>query len=227
VKPILRTAIASAFMFIILFASGPAVSGGEEGPSEEAEAVDAIQKKYESIKNFSADFIQETYQVSYDRIRSFSGRVYMAKPGKMLWIYEGDNPQQIVSNGSTLWYYQPRDKTVMTGELKGALGSTVPFDFLSGMGNITREFSMIKPEKPEPLKPGQMGITLVPHNPLPNVAEIGMIVDLKTYLLDKIIIKDHFGNKTSLFLKNRKLDQDLSDEMFEFKIPEGVEVITP
>ena len=145
-KSIMAVIAAIAAGLLLLFLK-PAFADGERPSPHHAKIVAGIQKKYESIKNFSAEFVQETYQRSFDRTHKLEGSVYLSKPGRMRWDYRGDAPQQIVSDGKTLWFYQPSDKTVMKGDLKGALAGSVPFDFLTGMGKIEKDFTVSTPEK--------------------------------------------------------------------------------
>ncbi len=203
-----------------------AAESNDKGLSEN-QIVQGVQKKYESLKNFSADFTQETYLMALDQKRTLEGKVILSKPGKMSWIYLGENEQQIISNGKVLWYYQPNDKTVMVGELQGVLGGSVPFDFLSGMGNISKEFTVAKPDPEHKPGPGQAVLKLIPGNPMPNVSELSVFVNLKTFLLDKIVIYDAFGNATTLMLENAAVNRNIPDKTFEFKPPKDVEVIGP
>ena len=41
-----------------------------------------------------------------------SGEVVFAKPGKMRWTYESPEPSLVVSDGATLWIYDPKAREV-------------------------------------------------------------------------------------------------------------------
>jgi len=60
------------------------------------------------------------------------GRVVFAKPGRMRWVYESPEPSLVVSDGETLWIYDPAAREaqrlpVTQGYLTGAALAATPF----------------------------------------------------------------------------------------------------
>ena len=101
-------------------AGGAGTHGGsEQAASSEADAasacldetVDAIQARYETVRDFAARFEQTTRPARLgaspvQKIIS-RGRVVVAKPARMRWSYESPEPSVVVSDGETLWIYDP------------------------------------------------------------------------------------------------------------------------
>jgi outer membrane lipoprotein-sorting protein len=46
-------------------------------------------------------------------------------------------------------------------------------------------------------------------------------------MVDTIYLYDPFGNLTKVKLKDIQVDKGVSDSLFDFKVPSGVEVIKP
>ena len=50
-------------------------------------------------------------------------------------------------------------------------------------------------------------------------------VDKNDFSFQKVTVEDSFGNWTSYELKNVKINSGISDSKFDFKPPDGVEVV--
>src|SRR5262245_6107074 len=74
-------------------------------------AIAAIQRRYESVRDLRASFQQTTRGASVGgrpaaETRS-RGQLVVAKPSRMRWSYESPEPSLVVSDGKTLWIYDP------------------------------------------------------------------------------------------------------------------------
>src|SRR5260221_6426022 len=70
----------------------------------------ALQRKYDGIKDFSADFTH-AYQGGVLRKQiTERGRLIVKKPGKMRWDYTEPEPKQFVSDGVKVYSYIPQAK---------------------------------------------------------------------------------------------------------------------
>src|SRR5436309_13564985 len=77
------------------------------------ELVQALQHRYDSIKDFSADFVHR-YQGGVLRKQiSERGHVSIKKPGKMRWDYTEPEKKLFVSDGVRIYSYIPQDKQVI------------------------------------------------------------------------------------------------------------------
>src|SRR5207302_9996494 len=72
----------------------------------------SLQHKYDTVRDFSADFIH-TYQggVLHKQITE-RGHVLVKKPGKMRWEYTAPEKKLFVSDGVRVYSYVPEDKQV-------------------------------------------------------------------------------------------------------------------
>ncbi len=74
------------------------------------QVVSRVQARFDSTEDLRADVVQETSVVSLGRSMTARGTVVFKRPGRMRWELEGDEKQTIVSDGETVWFYQPEDE---------------------------------------------------------------------------------------------------------------------
>src|SRR4030088_1655535 len=104
------------------------------------ELVQALQRRYDSIKDFSADFVHR-YQGGVLRKQiSERGHVLIKKPGKMRWDYAEPEKKLFVSDGVRIYSYIPQDKQVIVSAQPRDSETTTPALFLAGKGNLPRDF---------------------------------------------------------------------------------------
>ncbi|MFH2011379.1 MAG: outer membrane lipoprotein chaperone LolA [Pseudomonadota bacterium] len=186
-----------------------------------------VQDVYQNTKDFKAEFIQESTLKSISKTQVANGKIYFKNPGKLRWDYYHPNKQEVVTDGKTLWMYIPQDKQVMINKLSNVYQSNTSTFFLSGMGNLKRDFDiqMVK----QTLDNGEKDYTLklVPKEPQSNLNELFLVVNKTTFQVMETYFYDFYGNLIRIKFKNPVVNRGLSDSIFIFTIPEGVEVIEP
>src|ERR1041385_3128128 len=81
------------------------------------ELAQALQKKYDAVKDFSADFTH-TYEGGVLRKQiTERGRMTIKKPGRMRWQYTAPEEKLFVSDGLKLYSYVPEDKQVVVANV--------------------------------------------------------------------------------------------------------------
>src|SRR5712691_11077436 len=91
--------------------SGQIVAGAADSTAPELAA--ALQRKYDGIKDFSADF-KHVYEGGVLRQQiTERGHLLVKKPGKMRWDYSTPETKQFVSDGVKMYSYIPQDKQVI------------------------------------------------------------------------------------------------------------------
>lgn len=192
------------------------------GKSGEAERIaELVQKKYESINDMKAKFLQTVYYRSIDRKETDTGFVLFKKPNKMKWSYVAPHAQVIVCDGEKVWFYLPDEAQVMVGKMSEVFSSDVPTNFLSGMGKLTEQFK-VKLEKKDR---GNALLRLIPIKPIEGIKDVMIKVDIKTGLVIGSVVVDNLDNETTIELQDVKINAGIPEDEFVFKIPPGVEVI--
>ncbi len=180
-----------------------------------------IQNQYEKTDDFEASFVQEYIGKVTRQSQKGEGKVYFKKKGMMRWDYRFPN-QKIISDGQTLWFYQPEEKQVLVSSTDKMIKE---FGFLMGEGDLKRDFLLITKEEGPSLKEDRVRIDIAPKEPHPAVSKLSLTIDKKTLLVIQVDVFDGLGNVTRTQFSEMKTNVNLPASFFQFKIPPGTEVI--
>jgi len=183
----------------------------------------ALQRKYDTVKDFSANFTQ-TYEGGVLRRKTSEfGTVQIKKPGKMRWDYTSQEKKLFVSDGQTMFLYFPNEKQVMKNAVPSQDEATSAVLFLMGKGNITRDFNIRWAEG------GPDTTYRLRLDPKARQAEydwLEITADRETLRIVGLTAADAQGGKSSFNFSNFKENLGLADKIFQFTIPRGTEVIS-
>ena len=204
---------------------GPHVQAlpGEQSPADLAQA---LQRKYDRIKDFSADFVHAYRGGVLNKKLTEGGRLLVKKPGKMRWEYTAPERKLFVSDGVKFYSYLPDDKQVIVSAVPADDNAATPALFLTGKGNLTRDFVPSFADVPADLPAGARGLKLVPKTPQPDYDWLILAVDPSTLALKGLVTVDAQGGISSFSFVNLKENVGLADKEFDFKVPRGVDLVT-
>ncbi len=189
------------------------------------ELITRVQRNYDRITDIQARFAQEYTNKSLNRVKKAEGRVYFKKSGMMRWEYRKPVRQEIVSDGSTIWHYQPEDNQVIVGEISKTVRAKIPAAFLSGESDLRRHFRIQGLNGESQREDSWYLLDLVPIEPQPDIQRLVLRVDPKRYLIVQTDIYDAFENMNRIRFSRIKLDRNLPDSLFTFTIPPGTQVL--
>src|SRR5262245_23966211 len=130
----MQSAIAGLILVLLVAASAvPAAAQSLDDVVREIETV------YGRMTDLRADFTQTAFNKSLNQTIPARGTVYLKKGGKLRWEYVEPTPQEIVSDGKTIWIYTPTLNQVNTGKAPDALSGPAG-SFLSGLGKLREHF---------------------------------------------------------------------------------------
>ncbi len=198
--------------------------------SDDTEALaKRIQSAYDAIRDFKAHFVQESSIKSWqaEQVQKAEGMVYLKKGGKMFWDYQTPTPQQIISDGRQLWFYEPEEKQVMVTTVGEGLQSQVSADLLNGKAQLTRDFVVRDITSPPDREGGGYVLELIPRAPQPNLSKIILRADRNTFQIRQTEVYDLFDNLTRITFSRVEIDTRLSDAFFTFIPPPGVASVAP
>lgn len=196
----------------------PALSFAED---DAATVVSKLQSKYESITSIRAEFTQEVSSKGMPAMKS-EGKVWLKKPGKMRWEYKKPAKDLIVSDGKTIWLFQPDLKQVIERPASMS-ASSMATDFLSGIGNVEKEFDV----KLAALESVNHVLILTPKQEQSGLKKLILEVGKENSIVEKTVITDHFGNQTAVTFTNIKLNASIKDSLFKYTPPRGAAIVRP
>ena len=207
---------------------GPTLAGGLISIALAISATDlaqSLQCKYDTIRDFSADFIH-TYEggVLHKQITE-RGHVLVKKPGKMKWDYTSPEKKLFISDGVRVYSYTPEDRQVIVGAVPKDDQPGAPILFLAGKGNLARDFTASIGELPKASPPGSEALKLVPKTAQPDYDWLLLVIDHQSLALRTLVTMDGQGGRSSISFVNLKENVSPADKEFAFNIPRGVDVI--
>ena len=191
--------------------------------------VNRVDARYAQIKDFQADFVQETRIQGFDTPIRSSGRVYLKKPGRLRWDYITPSVEHIYVHQDQLAMYVPAHNQVVKGSLTMMVSTKAPLRLLQGAGKLAEHFSV------EPTGDGEKGegglplLTLIPKpvsgTPPSSLVKIVSEIQPRTYLIQSLALHENNGNVSTFRFSNFKVNKGLDDAVLVLNPPEGVVIV--
>ena len=142
--------------------------------------------------------------------QTYSGSFKYLAPDRIYVKFSSPTEKVLVSNGKTLWIFNPGNK--MCGVQELAKGSTS-----GGIANLVTGYNGIA-------SGGDTGYTIKLKNDDKQYPEIILSVDL-SYLLRGAIFKREDGRILSFSISDVSTKAEVRPTLFDFKVPKGVQII--
>lgn len=206
----------------------------------------------QAIHDIEGDFLQESSIASLDRTQEGRGDVALkfVRQGdsrvplvKFRWEYEFPTPQEIVSDGETMWVYVPENNQVIESDISevSKAAQQDPLTFLTGLGNLSRDF-LIRWASPNRDAEGNYVLKLTPKNTTVMFRELEVTVDERAvndytrggvtgreFPIRSTLAVDPNDNRTRVtFVRSTlSINRGVSDLQFRFIPPAGVDIVRP
>jgi outer membrane lipoprotein carrier protein len=202
-----------------------AVVGAAAAPPTASELAATLQRKYDGVKDFSADFVHAYEGGVLRKQITERGKLQVKKPGKMRWEYTAPEEKLFVSDGVKMYSYIKQDKQVIVSDIPAADQATTPTLFLAGKGSLTRDFTPSLVDAPAGSPPGSQGLKLVPKARQREYDWLTLVVDPVSLAIRGLVTVDAQGGTSRFSFTNLKENVGMADKAFEFKMPRGVDVV--
>jgi len=226
----LRTLVVLALATVV-FAAGapvaaqtPAPRASQAAPSLD-EVVKGVESAYGKLNDLRAEFDQTAFNKSLNQSIPAQGTVYLKKGGKLRWEYADPTPQQIVSDGTTVWIYTPALSQVNVGPAPEALAGPAG-SFLTGLGKVREHFAVrfLNPAEPRD-RDGNLVLDLTPKQALPTMTRLILSLDPRSWDVRRAVVYDQFENTVTMQFKKTVVNSGLADSLFTFVAPKGVATV--
>jgi outer membrane lipoprotein carrier protein len=173
-----------------------------------------VQAQYQKMAGIEARFSQETDVKATRQVKKAKGRIWIKRPNKLRWETLEPDPNILVSDGKTFWFYTPpfdvsergqviikRSAQIQTRFLNALLSGS--FDFGAGAVSIEdrmRGQFVLKP------KAGTAG----------DVTSAEIRIDPMKKTIQQVNLIHSSGNKTEIRLEELKLMTQLEEALFRF-----------
>jgi outer membrane lipoprotein carrier protein len=184
----------------------------------------SVQRHYEGVRDLSADFSQTTQSAVLGSVPGEEiptrGRVVFAKPGRMRWVYESPEPSLVVSDGETLWIYDPELKEVQVFSVDAGFLSGTAIRFLLGEGRILESFLV----SAQSCEGDEISLDLQPRQSA-TYERLKLRVDRASGAILATAVVDLFGNRTDVVFENVERNRSPGDSLFHFEPSEDDRVL--
>jgi outer membrane lipoprotein carrier protein len=198
-------------LMMMLFLSLSPALWAESGISQ-------LETFLKDLKTLKADFRQTLQQPDYDQVYASNGVFYLKRPGQLRWEYESPSEQLTVADRDRVWLHDFDLEQVSHRSQKAVLDGT-PAQLLSGTGPIAEHFEI-----------NELGVeselTWVELIPKSKEAQFSSVrLALQEGRLERMEMRDNFGQVTRFFFDNLERNPELDDELFEFEPPPLIDLI--
>lgn len=201
-------------------AAGSVTAGGKNTSASLKSLVSRMQHHYQQTDSFSAKFNETITRVGAPP-RDRAGSVYYQKPGRIRFDFGEPQSETIVSDGTTLYDYDPGLNQVVQAPLKQAFTTQRAAALLLGVGNIERDFAATAVANPP--ADGLDHLTLIPKD---GSAKIELGVDRKSTDIARLVLTDALGNVTVFKFSEIERNPRLKSSLFVFTPPPGADVVS-
>ena len=206
------------------------------------DVVSALERGYAGLQDVQADFSQKTTISAVNREQKGSGEVLLKRPASAtaMFRFNYTKPkQQIISNGKQVWFYTPENKQVLVNSVAAmfAGGNSIALSYLTGLGHVSRDFNITFASEQRD-KNGNYQLELTPKKASAILSRLQLTVSSEAVVqmqatgevknifpIVSSIVHDAGGNLTRIDYSRARVNRGLDNGKFNFKIPEGVEVI--
>lgn len=171
----------------------------------------------QNLHTFKANFVQTQPDEQLFKLNKSTGYVVLARPGKLVWVYQKPDHQEIISDSLNLWVYEPDIDQVTVRPLT-SVQTDFPLRWLLYNDTIESNFNIIQ----ESVKEGVSWYNLTPKD---STFFQSLEVAIKGDQLVQIWMYQSMDNVTKVKFTNIQQNTKIADNQFDFKPPEGVDVI--
>jgi outer membrane lipoprotein carrier protein len=177
--------------------------------------LESVEKRYNRATTLQVAF-EETLSAAGRGRQTESGALSLRKPGKMRWDYTNPAGKLFLSDGKSIYYYNPASKRAEKIKLKEAEDMRAPLAFLLGKLDFDKDFRNFQAAN----HPWGTLITAdaksekLPYKKVEFVVSADAAIrELRVHGYDNSLLSFNFANE--------KLNPPVSDKLFRFELPAG------
>jgi outer membrane lipoprotein carrier protein len=208
----------------LLLGAGARADGEEPAPDCAREVAGRVQARYDGVQDIEARFTQQSRSVAFgnaaQQTMEASGVALFAKPGRMRWTYEKPEPSLVVSDGKTLWIYDPTAREAQQFDVGQGFLSGTAVQFLLGEGKILDAFTV----RAERCAGDEVRLFLTPKEET-SYESLELLVARATGDVKGTAVVDLFGNRTDVHFDSLAVNRHPDAARFRFQPEPGVRVL--
>ena len=171
-----------------------------------------------AVVTLRGEFEQVLLDANGQVAEKMAGTLEIQRPGRFRWTYEEPYEQWLVADGLNIWSYDVDLEQVTVKAQRDALSNT-PALLLGGSANALDQFDY----RGSYVEAATHWVRLHPQNADSGFArvELGFLDGV----LHRMVFFDNLEQTTLVSLRDVQINESIVPERFEFKVPEGVDVV--
>lgn len=197
--------------------------GAEQASDAASESTDVapvqvLEQFIAALDTFEASFVQTLYDADSQPLRESSGTIKLKRPARFVWSYAAPEEQRIVADGENIWLYDVDLEQVTVNAIDERIEGT-PLQLLMRAAPLSEGFDIDSLGQAD-------GIDWFGLTPLTQASDFEQVfIGLQDDVLAAMELRDSFGQATQIIFADFRKGLVMDDLLFEFVIPEGVDVI--
>jgi len=218
--------IAGIFVFNTLVLSSEIPS-----PKNLSDILSEMEKANTAFKTLKASIVYTRTITLLESTEISEGELSYKKPKRMYLKFYPPRDEVNVVDGKYVWVYHPSEKQVEKYEMINSMQSSQGVSFFEfGYGESVdaakKDYTITLLDTKEDGKNRFYILDLLPKDPKSQYSDIRLWVEEGFWLPGRIELYESQGEVVNVIeLKNIKLNKGMSDKLFVFDVPRGVEVI--
>ena len=209
----------------LLLDTSPVRAQGPAARLTAPQVVSRLQARYGKAKDLAASFVQVHTDSLYNKRRTSRGVLWAAKPLKMRFDYARPERKSFISDGKTLWIYEPAAKQAFRSALSKRLATSLAFLFGSQQLSSAFRARFAPKGKYKPSKAGRLVLHLAPVKPTAHYTAIVLVVRPKDFVVEEsIVVSKHATNRFTF--SAIRFDAGVKAKRFTFEVPKGVKLMS-
>ncbi|WP_416776096.1 outer membrane lipoprotein chaperone LolA [Xenorhabdus budapestensis] len=176
-----------------------------------ADAAQDLQGRLSKVNSFHANFTQTVTSSDGSTIQNGEGQLWVKRPNLFNWHMTSPDESTLISDGKTLWFYNPFVEQVTANWLKDATGNT-PFMLIAR--NDPADWKQYR------VTQSGNNFELTPNSANGNLKHFSITVT-PDGTIQKFTAVEQDGQKSAYQLKGQQ-NTSVDASKFKFTLPEGV-----
>ncbi|WP_375738266.1 outer membrane lipoprotein chaperone LolA [Pseudomonas boanensis] len=192
--------------------------GALQVQADDKVAISRLTEMLNNAQTITGRFSQLTLDGSGTQLQETSGELSLKRPGLFRWHTDAPMEQLLVSNGEKVWLYDPDLEQVTIQALDQRLTHT-PALLLSGdVSKISENFDITHKE-------GGDVVDFILKPKAKDTLFDTLRLSFRSGVINDMQLIDSVGQRTNILFLGIKMNQAIDTAQFNFKVPEGADVI--
>jgi outer membrane lipoprotein carrier protein len=182
-----------------------------------------VQNEYQKAAGIEAQFDQLTDVKATKQKKKAEGKIWIKRPNKLRWETINPDPNILISDGKTFWFYTPPFDKGERGQVIIKKSAQVQTQFLNAL--LSGSFDFGKTDTSIETK-GINTFLLKPKKGTAGDVEVAEVtINETSHKIEKVVLDHSSGNRTEIKLQEIKLQPQLDDKLFRFTVDKNTDKI--